>query len=385
MNSSSPTSGSYVGRLFRSLRDHRMVHYSVVITLAAGILYLYYAYKQSLPAPADHYLSWFWDVFYFEFRNHVLGILMLAPILYAAITLGWKRSSLVGVALLVAIVPYICSFSYSARTLFESFSLLVIPPALVIAIEMLIISISNERKARATRRRERAEVMRQTFSIQENERLRISQDLHDSVAQTLLVNASTAHNMLEGKKRDQETLRKALEAIKQNSLSMVTEIRCICQDLRPSVLDNLGLVSSIKWLVDDLSEQTGMDVELTISGDPQGLTQDESVAVFRMVQEAMNNIKKHSDANHVSVDITSSQTGLSIVVKDNGHGFELPENVHRYGLSGKLGILGMHERAQSIGASLRIDSAVGRGTKVAIRVESGNALGASGIPDSTEE
>lgn len=385
MSSSSPASGSRTIRLFRTLREHRMVHYSVVAILAAGLLYLYYAYKQSLPAPADHYLSWFWDVFYFEFRNHVLGILMLAPILYAAITLGWKRSSMVGVALLVAIVPYICSFSYSARTLFESFSLLVIPPAFVIAVEMLIISISNERKARATRRRERAEVMRQTFSIQENERLRISQDLHDSVAQTLLVNASTAHNMLEGKKRDQEALRKALEAIKQNSLSMVTEIRCICQDLRPSVLDNLGLVSSIKWLVDDLSEQTGMDVELTISGDAQGLTQDESVAVFRMVQEALNNIKKHSDANHVSVDITSSQIGLSIVVKDDGHGFELPENVHRYGLSGKLGILGMHERAQSIGASLRIDSAVGRGTKVAIQVESGNALGASGIPDSTEE
>lgn len=385
MNSASPPGLSRGARLFLSLREHRAVHYSVVAVLAAGILFLYYAYRHSLPAPTNHYLAWFWNVFYFEFKNHVLGVLMLIPILYAAIMLGWRRSSLVVAALIVAVAPYVFSFAYTARTLFESFSLLIIPPAFIIAIEMVLISVANERRARATKKRERAEVMRQTFSIQENERLRISRDLHDSVAQTLLVNASTAHNMLEGRKQDKEAIRTALEAIKQNSLGMVTEIRCICQDLRPSVLDNLGLVSSIKWLVDDLSEQTGADVQLTMSGDPPELTQDENVAIFRVVQETLNNVKKHSKATHVDVQLDSSETGMSIVIRDDGLGFDVPKDVHRYGLTGKLGILGMHERAQSIGASLTIESIKGHGTKVTISIDGSEASDADRTTEISED
>jgi two-component system sensor histidine kinase DegS len=371
MNSLSPEGSPHQMRRLFSFRRYRVVHYAVTAILAAAILFVYYAYKESLPAPSPHYLEWFWSVFYFEFRSHVLGILMLVPILYSAFTLGWKRSTIATAVLLAAIAPYIATFSYSARTTFESFSLLVIPPALVIAVEMLLISNAKERRARAEKKRERAEVMRQMFSLQEDERRRISQDLHDSVAQTLLVNASTAYNMLEGKKQDEAALKAGLEAIKENSLGMVAEIRNICQDLRPSVLDNLGLVSAIKWLVDNFSEETGTRVELSLAGEPHDLTQDENVAVFRMVQEVLSNIRKHSGADHVSVNLEFEQAGLTIVIKDNGQGFQLVDNVQRYGLDGKLGILGMHERAQSIGALLRIDSTKGRGTKVTIRVTGG--------------
>jgi two-component system sensor histidine kinase DegS len=371
MSSRGPEGAPGRGRRTFSFRRFRLVHYSVTAVLAAAILFFYYAYKESLPAPSPHYLEWFWSVFYFEFRNHVLGILMLVPILYSAFTLGWKRSSIVVVALLAAIAPYIASFTYSSLTSFESFSLLIIPPALVIAVEMLLVSNAKERRARAEKKRERAEVMRQMFSIQEDERRRISQDLHDSVAQTLLVNASTAYNMLEGKKQDEAALKAALEAIKENSLGMVAEIRNICQDLRPSVLDNLGLVSALKWLVDNFSEETGTSVQLSLAGEPHDLTQDENVAVFRMVQEVLNNIKKHSKADQVKVNIGFDEAGMSLLIKDNGQGFELVDNVQSYGLDGKLGILGMHERAQSIGAALRIDSTKGRGTKVTIRVHRG--------------
>lgn len=371
MSSSIGARAPFKLRAVLSLRRYRVVHYAAVAVLAAAILFFYYAYKHSLPAPPPRYLQWFWSVFYFEFKNHVLGILMLVPILYAAFMLGWKRSSLVVVALLVAVAPYISGFSYSALTSFESFSLLIIPPALVIAAEMLLVSNARERRAKAEKTRERAEVMRQMFAIQEDERRRISQDLHDSVAQTLLVNASTAHNLLEGKKRDAASTRAALEAIKQNSLDMVAEIRNICQDLRPSVLDNLGLVSAIKWLVDNLSEETGAGVDLTLAGEPHELTQDENAAVFRMVQEVLTNIKKHSGATQVMVNMAFDQAGLSLLIKDNGNGFELADNVERYGLDGKLGILGIHERAQSIGADLQMESARGRGTKVTIRVKGG--------------
>ncbi len=380
MNSPPQESVPLVARLFTSFRRYRVFHYTVVAVLSAGILFLYYAYRQSLPAPSPHYLEWFWSVFFFEFRNHVLGILLLAPIMYSVLALGWKRAALVVVALLIAVAPYVVTFSYGSRTLFESFSLLAIPPAIVIAVEMLLVSNARERRARAEKKRERAEVMRQMFSIQEDERRRISQDLHDSVAQNLLVNASTAHNMLEGKKRDAVAVKAGLEAIKETSLGMVAEIRNICQDLRPSVLDNLGLVSALKWLVDNLSEETGAAITLNITGEPHDLSQDENVAVFRMVQEAFNNIKKHAGASQVDVNMTFAEGDLAILIKDNGRGFELADDVHRYALSGKLGILGMHERAQSIGAVLRMESHGGRGTKVTIRVAKVGAPAPSPAP-----
>jgi signal transduction histidine kinase len=350
-------------------RPHMLLHYSVVTVSAAAILFLYYAYKQSVPTPPGHYLDWFWDVFSFEFRNHVVGILMLAPMLYATLTLGWRHSSIVALALLAAVTPYVVSFSYSALTLFESLLLLIVPPALVLSIEMVLLSNARERRTKAEKERARAEVMRQMFSIQEDERRRISQELHDSVAQTLLVNASTAHNILEDGGPCPDSVRAALEAIKENSLSMVAEIRCICQDLRPSILDNLGLISATKWLVDDLCEQTGLDVEFVLMGPVQELTQDENVAMFRIVQEALNNIKKHAGASRAKVQLVFDPEGMSIRIEDNGHGFESAQDPHRFAIGGKLGILGMNERAQSIGATLRIRSALRSGTEVLIRLQ----------------
>ena len=344
--------------LLSNLRSHKRLHYSVVIITAAVIIFLYYSYKSSLPAPPGHYLGWFWNIFYFEFRNNVIGILLTVPILYSTITLGWKRSTIVALILLACIAPYIAAFSLNTYTLFASFSCLVIPPTIIITSEIKLISDAKERIAEAEKKRERAEFIRQIFFVQEDERKRISQELHDGVAQTLLVNASMAHNMLENKK-SHDAMKTDLEAIKTNSLNMVTEIRCICQDLRPNILDSLGLVSSIKWLVDKLHEETGINVKFSLKGSVYESAQDESVALFRIVQETLNNIKKHAEANLVHVSISFSESGMSIRIKDNGKGFKLTDNINRLALSGKLGIQGMNERAQSIGAILQIKSRKG--------------------------
>jgi len=293
------------------------------------------------------------------------------PILYAALTLGWKRSSAVVLALLAGVAPYVVDFSDGALTLFESFSLLVVPPALVISVEMLLASNARERQARAEKTRERAEVMRQSFAIQEDERRRIAQELHDTVAQTLLVNASTAHNLLTGNGSATEGTKAALEAIKQNSLDMADEIRSICQDLRPSILDHLGLISALKWLLDKLNQDTGVDVQFVLTGEEYELRQDESVAVFRIVQEALNNIKKHAGATMVKVLIAFDPGGLMILIQDDGEGFEPFDDAHRYALSGKLGIMGMKERAESIDAVLQIVSSKSSGAEIRLKTRSG--------------
>ncbi len=348
------------------VRRYRYLHYGVLLVSTAAILFLYYAYESHMPTPSGHYLSWFWSVFYFEFRNDVIGLLMLFPILYSAITLGWKRATIVVIILIASIFPYIVTFSYKPYSWIASFGCLLIPPTVIISIEMKLMSDARERRAEEEKHREKAEFMRQLISVQEDLRKRIAQELHDGVAQSLLVTASVAHNMLDDGRVADEAVRTELEAIKRHSLEMVSEVRSICQDLRPSVLDHLGLVSSIKWLIDNLCEETGIRVEYESEGTDFESTPDESLALFRIVQEALNNVKKHSQADTVHVSIAAGADGISIQIRDNGRGFQLPQTYGRLAQSGKLGLLGMAERAQYIGALLEIKPAEGMGTTVSI-------------------
>jgi signal transduction histidine kinase len=354
--------------LLAKLRSYTVLHFLVVIATASSILFIYYSYMYSLPSPPGNYMSWFWSFFYFEFRNHALGILLSIPMIYATITLGWKRSSIIILILLASIAPYIINFSYNAFAPLLSFVTLIVPPAIIIIIELKIILDAKEKSALAEKRRERAEYMRQLFSVQEDERKRISRGLHDGVIQTLLVNASLAHNILESKMINSDYIKSDLESIKKNNLDMMVEIRRICQNLRPSVLDNLGLISSIKWLIDKLHEETGIDVKFSLSGAIYELSQEKNVALFRIMQEAINNIQKHSEASMVSVSIIYSDTCMKVQIKDNGKGFTLTGNISKLALSAKLGIMGMNERAQSIGANLQIKSKIGSGTEINITI-----------------
>lgn len=357
-----------------NFRSHKILHYAVVTVTASVILFLYYSYKYAIPTPPGHYMGWFWDIFYFEFRNNIIGILMNIPMLYATIALGWKRSFIVVLILLACIAPYIVNFSFSVNTLLLSFSFLIIPATIVIGAEIKVILDAEARIAEDEKKKLRAELKRQMFKVQEDERKRISKELHDGVAQTLLANASLAHNIMENNKISSDNIKPDLEAVKKNSLDMVGEIRRICQDLRPSILDNLGLVSSINWLLDRLHEETGINVKFSLKGTVYELTQDESVALFRMIQEACNNVKKHAEADSLCVAIDFSEPGIFIQIKDNGKGFELKGNINRLALSGKLGIIGMNDRAQSIGAILQIKSAKGLGTEVDISIPAENTM-----------
>ncbi|MBN1629552.1 MAG: hypothetical protein JW990_07310, partial [Thermoleophilia bacterium] len=199
--------------------------------------------------------------------------------------------------LLPAITPYILEFAHSTLAIITSYSFIVLPPVLLMAGEIKLISDARERLAKEEKKRERGKIIRQLLRAQEEERKRISQELHDGVAQTLLVTATLAHNLLQNDAMADKGMRSDLEMVKSNSLGLVAEIRAICQNLRPNILDNLGLVSAIKWLVDGVREQTGANVELVLRGAVREVSAEESLAVFRLVQEALRNVTKHAQAS----------------------------------------------------------------------------------------
>lgn len=353
------------------IRARPRLHYAVVITLAIGILFLYYTYAQLLPE-RQHWLEWFGPAFYFEFRNGCVGILLLVPILYAVLTLGWKQAFVVVLALLACIASHIIHWTFNAASAFTSFAFLAVPGLTGIGIELTIFARQKETRALAEKEEQRLAFMKQIFRAQEDERKRIAQGLHDGVTQTILGNASLARSLLDKlrSETDEDSVRD-LSAIEHNSLLVAEDIRRICRDLRPSALDHLGFVPSVRWLVDNFREETGIEVEFFSEGDSQQIAPDASTALFRIVQESLSNIRRHAKATKLTMRLKFIDSNVSITIQDNGNGFALPEHISSLGTKGKFGLIGLHERAESIGARLEIETHLGYGTEIRITMQNG--------------
>ncbi|MEO8107819.1 MAG: ATP-binding protein, partial [Actinomycetes bacterium] len=132
-------------------------------------------------------------------------------------------------------------------------------------------------------------------------------------------------------------------------------IRRFCRALRPSVLDDLGLVPALDWLLSDLGGRTGIQMALAVSGDRLTLTSEQELVIFRVAQQALQNVERHALASRVDVGLAYDSGLLRLEVVDNGHGFD-PAQVRL----GSLGLAGMQERASLIGAELDVSSRSGR-------------------------
>lgn len=189
--------------------------------------------------------------------------------------------------------------------------------------------------------------------IQESERLRIARDLHDEIIQGLigLIRSTDAS------KQDVD-----IAAINKELNFFTVQIRSICQNLRPSILDDLGLHSAIEWLLDNL-EKAGIVGTLEINGN-EGIALPKKIElmVFRVVQELTNNIQKHSKAKNARVSMCYKENGVSIVVEDDGCGFDYDE----LNLNKTLGIIGMQERIKSLSGKINYQSKPSQGTEITI-------------------
>jgi two-component system sensor histidine kinase DegS len=310
--------------------------------------------------------SWFWPVFYFEFRNHIVGWLILIPMVYTVLALGWKKSSVIALISLVAIAPYILHFTYQIYPAITSLATIIAPYVLVVGYDMKLTADRLGRVIAEERRWQKAEVLRQRLRAQEEERKRIAQELHDGIAQELLIVGVVARELLECEERLSERRSAELEGLEARSLSMVAEIRRVCRDLRPSVIDQLGLLSAVKWLMASFREQSSADVRLIVHGAEYTVEPEQELGVFRIIQEALNNCRKHADASRVAVTVSYEESNLVIHVEDNGQGFAVPDNTIEYAVNGRLGLLGMRERAQAIGAELSVKSSCRIGTRIVV-------------------
>jgi two-component system, NarL family, sensor histidine kinase DegS len=210
--------------------------------------------------------------------------------------------------------------------------------------------------------------LNQITRAQEEERKRIARELHDDTAQALFALSRLMDNFIRdnvGLSQQQKTV---LHDIRQRLGVTLQGIRRFSQDLRPSIIDDLGLLPAVKWLVKQKSEESGINIALKINGKEQRLMPEMELILFRIIQEALNNVTKHARATKADVQIEF--TGLHVIasIHDNGKGFELPETVGDLSHAGKLGLVGMQERVSLINGSLIIKSEKDRGTLVTVSV-----------------
>jgi len=212
----------------------------------------------------------------------------------------------------------------------------------------------------------REELLRKVISAQEDERKRLARELHDETSQTLSALAMKIETAVAA--WPSEASRERLVEARGLTVRTLEELHRLIFDLRPSVLDDLGLLSAIRWYAERHLEPRGIAVRCEFSGFGDRLMPELETALFRVAQEAITNIAKHSGAETVLIQCLERDNRISIEIEDDGKGFA-PESLPPPAARERgLGLLGMRERVELFGGTLEIDSAPGSGTRIAVTV-----------------
>lgn len=232
--------------------------------------------------------------------------------------------------------------------------------ALIIALSGLALNISEYRVADA-----KLKVLAQSVvRSQEEERARLSRDLHDGISQWLVsiklqVESGIAKLAAPGAQPD--TARKSFDRAAGQLNGVLGEVRRISHALRPALLDDLGLAAALEHLTREFSEHTSIDIVFAAKGETDGLTDVGNTVLFRIAQETLTNIKRHANATEVRIQLTGDEAGITLAVADNGVGFDVAR-IAQHPRRG-IGLRNMHERMEAVGGKLRLSSSTA-GTQV---------------------
>lgn len=208
--------------------------------------------------------------------------------------------------------------------------------------------------------------LQQVTMAQEEERKRIARELHDDTIQALVVLCRQLDDLTSSGKGLSKDKRLLLENLWQQTNNIMEGVRRLSQDLRPAALDRLGLLPGLEWLTSDVAKHSGITVEVKTYGAERRFSAEVELVLFRIAQEALRNVWRHSQATSAEVIVEFGEGKTRITIKDNGKGFNLPQTMGDLARDGKLGLAGIQERAQLLGGSVKVESEPGKGTTVTI-------------------
>jgi PAS domain S-box-containing protein len=234
--------------------------------------------------------------------------------------------------------------------------------------ESLLAEVAERMQTEASLESSRQELQKLAFQllrVQEEERRRISRDLHDDINQRLALLAMDIEAVERQLSFPPGQVGRAVRAIQDRVVELSDVVRHLAYQLHPSILDDLGLPIALQRLVDDFTARSNIRGSFGHKNIPATVPQEIATCFYRVTQESLNNIARHAEASRVEVELTGSQSELMVTITDNGVGFnsEQPRN----GAHG-LGLLGMKERVALVHGDLHVRSAVGKGTRVQVVV-----------------
>lgn len=237
------------------------------------------------------------------------------------------------------------------------------------------IALENARLWDELRQKEqlRSELLARSLRAQEEERKRISRELHDATGQSLnaiLFGLKALENAMQN---DPAQLASLVSRLKSAASDTVHELQDIIYDLRPSVLDDLGLVPALRWYAESRLETNGIRTTWKISGRERRLPAEIETTLFRIGQESITNIYKYAEARHVTFQLTFETKKVKLQVADDGVGFDMQEALPiRIRNKRGLGLMGMRERAELLGGRLQVESSPGNGTRITVELPFSN-------------
>ncbi|HLC20984.1 MAG TPA: GAF domain-containing protein [Candidatus Methylomirabilis sp.] len=241
---------------------------------------------------------------------------------------------------------------------------------LLVAIgDQIGVAVENARLLEELKTKEqmRLQLLEKVITAQEDERKRVARELHDETGQSL-TSLIVGLKVLESMANLPEITEKAAE-LRALGGAILRDVHELAFQLRPTLLDHLGMVAAIQRLVEDYSQKVGFHIDLQVFGfDGRRLPPATETALYRLVQEALTNVTKHAQAKNVSVILRRGEASVLAIVEDDGKGFNVAEVMGYAAKEKKLGLYGMEERAALVGGKLTIESTPGKGTTVFVDV-----------------
>jgi PAS domain S-box-containing protein len=206
----------------------------------------------------------------------------------------------------------------------------------------------------------------QITKAQEEERKRIARELHDETAQQLIALSHQLEDFARNNERLSPDDIERLGSWRRHIKDAQQGLRWFIRELRPPMIDDLGLLPAVKWLTGELEVVSGMSVDLKVVGDERRFNPEAELVLFRIVQEALANVRRHAEASKVEVLLEFAKDKTMVTISDNGKGFQMPEALGDMSRLGKLGLIGMEERVRLLSGRLAVKSEIGIGTTVTV-------------------
>jgi signal transduction histidine kinase len=208
------------------------------------------------------------------------------------------------------------------------------------------------------------ELSRQLIGAQERERTRIARELHDDLSQRLALLSLELEQLGRDLPSSADEFRRRTHQLRKSIRLISTDIHRIAYQLHPSKLDTLGLVAALRGLCHEISTHQQLRVEFSPCNVPESLSKDVELCLFRIVQEALSNVIRHSGAQEARVEVTGRTDAIQLRIADEGAGFDIEAVKKR----GGLGLISMQERLRLVGGEISIKSEPSRGTQIDIQI-----------------